>query len=83
MSVISMQDGKNIENKELEVHVVLCEYRRKATEEKVEALEKAVKEITQNTLLTKRLIVSAALSVITGVITTVVSILLNFNFLKS
>lgn len=83
MSVISMQDGKNIENKELEVHVVLCEYRRKATEEKVEALEKTVKEITQNTLLTKRLIVSAALSVITGVITTVVSILLNFNFLKS
>lgn len=83
MSVIPIHNNKSIESKELEVHVVMCEYRRKVMEDKIENIEKQLEDINTRAMMSKKLILGSIFSVITGVITTIFSILLNYNFLKS
>lgn len=83
MALIPVPNNKNIESKELEVHVVMCEYRRKVIEDKIEYLEKQIEDTNTRAMMSKKLILGAILSVITGVITTIFSIFLNYNFLKS
>lgn len=83
MSVIPIHNNKSIETKELEVHVVMCEYRRKVMEDKIENIEKQLEDINTRAMMSKKLILGSIFSVITGVITTIFSILLNYNFLKS
>lgn len=83
MAVIPIHNNKSIESKELEVHVVMCEYRRKVMEDKIENIEKQLEDINTRAMMSKKLILGSIFSVITGVITTIFSILLNYNFLKS
>ena len=83
MAVIPVFDNKNIETKDLEVHVAMCEYRRRLIEDKISNVEKDITVLNEQSALSRKLLLGAALSIITGVITTLVSLLINFNFFRS
>jgi hypothetical protein len=45
-------------------------------------IEKEVEEIKNHATASRRLVIGAIISIVTGVMTTVFSVLLNYNFLK-
>ena len=75
MAVINVQSNKNIEFVDLEVHVVMCEQRRLALEEKINAVADRINDYEQQQLANKRLILGAIVSIVTGIITTILSLL--------
>jgi hypothetical protein len=80
MAVITIPSNKHPEYSDLETHVLLCEHRRLALEEKIKNLEKEVEQIKAQNKTTKKLILGAVISIITGIMTTVFSVALNYNF---
>jgi hypothetical protein len=75
MAVINVQSNKNIEFVDLEVHAIMCEQRRLALEEKINAVADRINEYEQQQLANKRLMLGAIVSIVTGIITTIVSLL--------
>jgi len=75
MAVINVHSNKNIEFVDLEVHVVMCEQRRLALEEKINAVADRINDYEQQQLANKRLVLGAIVSIATGIITTIVSLL--------
>ena len=75
MAVINVQSNKNIEFVDLEVHAVMCEQRRLALEEKINAVAGRIDDYEQQQLANKRLVLGAMVSIATGIITTIVSLL--------
>lgn len=74
MAVINVHNNKNIEFTDLEVHAIMCEQRRLALEEKINVIAGRVKEYEQQQLANKRLMLGAIVSIATGIITTIVSL---------
>ena len=83
MASIRIPDNRSMESKELEVHVAMCEYRRTVMEDRMSKLEKQIEDTNNRAMMSKKLIVSSIVSVITGVVTTIFSIFLNYSFFKS
>ena len=82
MAVISIPNNKSLEVSDLEAHVMLCEQRRMAIESKILRVEQEIEEIKNQAQASRKLVIGAIISIITGVMTTVFSILLhNFNLL--
>lgn len=75
MAIINVQSNKNIEFLDLEVHVIMCEQRRLALEEKINLVADRLDDYEQQQLANKRLMFGAIISIITGVITTIVSLI--------
>lgn len=75
MAVINVQSNKNIEFVDLEVHAIMCEQRRLALEEKINAVAARINDYEQQQLANKRLVLGAIVSIATGVVTTIVSLL--------
>jgi hypothetical protein len=75
MAVINVQSNKNIEFVDLEVHAIMCEHRRLALEEKINAVADRINDYEQQQLANKRLMLGAIVSIATGIITTIVSLL--------
>jgi hypothetical protein len=75
MAVINVHSNKNIEFVDLEVHAVMCEQRRLALEEKINAVADRINDYEQQQLANKRLVLGAIVSIATGIITTIVSLL--------
>ena len=74
MAVINVRSNKNIEFVDLEVHAIMCEQRRLALEEKINAVSERIEEYEQQQLANKRLMLGAIVSIATGIVTTVVSL---------
>jgi len=74
MAVINVHSNKNIEFVDLEVHVVMCEQRRLALEEKINAVADRINDYEQQQLANKRLVLGAIVSIVTGIITTIISL---------
>jgi hypothetical protein len=74
MAIINVQSNKNIEFLDLEVHAVMCEQRRLALEEKINSVALRIEEYEQQQLANKRLMLGAIVSIATGIITTIVSL---------
>ena len=74
MAIINVQSNKNIEFLDLEVHAIMCEQRRLALEEKINAVADRVTEYEQQQLANKRLMLGAIVSIATGIVTTIVSL---------
>lgn len=75
MAVINVSSNKNIEFLDLEVHAIMCEQRRLALEEKINNINVRVEEYEQQQLANKRLMFGAIVSIATGIVTTIVSLL--------
>jgi hypothetical protein len=75
MAIINVQSNKNIEFVDLEVHAIICEQRRLALEEKINAVSKRIEEYEQQQTANKRLMLGAIVSIVTGIATTIVSLL--------
>jgi hypothetical protein len=76
MGLINVQPDKNIEFRDLEVHAIMCEQRRTVLEEKINAVAVRFSEYEQQQLANKRLMIGAIVSIITGIITTAISLLM-------
>ena len=74
MAVINVRSDKNIEFVDLEVHAIICEQRRLALEEKINSIAVRIEEYEQQQLANKRLMLGAIVSIATGIVTTVVSL---------
>jgi hypothetical protein len=74
MAIINVQSNKNIEFLDLEVHAVMCEQRRLALEEKINSVALRINDYEQQQLANKRLMLGAIVSIATGIITTIVSL---------
>ena len=79
MAIINVQSNKNIEFLDLEVHAIMCEQRRLALEEKINSVADRIEEYEQQQLANKRLMLGAIVSIATGIVTTIVS-LVGMNF---
>lgn len=75
MAIINVQSNKNIEFLDLEVHAIMCEQRRLALEEKINSVAARIDEYEQQQLANKRLMFGAIVSIATGIVTTIVSLL--------
>ena len=82
MAVISIPNNKSLEVSDLETHVMLAEQRRQSLADQILRIEKEVEEIKNHATASRRLVIGAIISIVTGVMTTVFSVLLNYNFLK-
>ena len=74
MAVINVRSNKNIEFVDLEVHAIMCEQRRLALEEKINVVASRIEEYEQQQLANKRLMLGAIVSIATGIVTTIVSL---------
>jgi len=74
MAVINVRSDKNIEFIDLEVHVIMCEQRRLALEEKINSVVDRINDYEQQQLANKRLMLGAIVSIATGIVTTIVSL---------
>lgn len=74
MAVINVRSNKNIEFVDLEVHAIMCEQRRLALEEKINSVADRINDYEQQQLANKRLMLGAIVSIATGIITTIVSL---------
>ena len=74
MAIINVQSNKNIEFLDLEVHAIMCEQRRLALEEKINSVVDRIEEYEQQQLANKRLMLGAIVSIATGIVTTIVSL---------
>ena len=74
MAIINVQSNKNIEFLDLEVHAIMCEQRRLALEEKINSVADRIEEYEQQQLANKRLMLGAIVSIATGIVTTIVSL---------
>lgn len=75
MAVINVQSNKNIEFLDLEVHAIMCEQRRLALEEKINSVAGRMDEYEEQQKANKRLVLGAIVSIVTGIVTTIVSLL--------
>ena len=75
MAIINVQSNKNIEFLDLEVHAIMCEQRRLALEEKINAVAVRIDEYEKQQTANKRLMLGAIISIATGIVTTIVSLL--------
>ena len=74
MAVINVRSNKNIEFVDLEVHAIMCEQRRLALEEKINSVALRIEEYEQQQTANKRLMLGAIVSIATGIVTTIVSL---------
>ena len=74
MAIINVHNNKNIEFLDLEVHAIVCEQRRLALEEKINSVADRIEEYEQQQLANKRLMLGAIVSIATGIVTTIVSL---------
>jgi hypothetical protein len=74
MAIINVHNNKNIEFLDLEVHAIMCEQRRLALEEKINSVADRIGEYEQQQLANKRLMLGAIVSIATGIVTTIVSL---------
>jgi len=74
VAVINVQSNKNIEFVDLEVHAIMCEQRRLALEEKINSVAGRIDDYEQQQKANKRLILGAIVSIATGIVTTIVSL---------
>ena len=75
MGLINVQSNKNIEFLDLEVHAIMCEQRRLALEEKINSVAGRMDEYEEQQKANKRLVLGAIVSIVTGIVTTIVSLL--------
>lgn len=75
MAVINVPSNKNIEFLDLEVHAIMCEQRRMILEEKINSVSARVKDLEAQEAINKRLMIGAIGSIITGIMSTIVSLL--------
>jgi hypothetical protein len=68
MSLIPVQSNKDIEKINLETHVILCAERNAGLLERILTLEKKINDVVEQSRANKRILVGAAISVATGMI---------------
>lgn len=83
MALIQIPDSnssKDLESTELETHVLLCQHRYKAIDERFDRIEASIDSIIEQSKATKKIITGAIVTIITGAAGAAISFL--FNLLK-
>jgi flagellar biosynthesis/type III secretory pathway chaperone len=75
MSVIPIQNNKDVEKTNLETHVILSLERNAGLLERIQNLEKKISDVVEQSRANKRILHGAIITVITGVISTVFSLI--------
>lgn len=81
MSVIRVPSNKSVELTDLETHVVLCEQRRKSTDNRIEKLESKFALLEEQERTSRRLLIGSLVTVASGILTTIIAVILKYKFL--
>lgn len=81
MSVIRVPSNKSVELTDLETHVVLCEQRRKSTDNRIEKLESKFAVLEEQERTSRRLLIGSLVTVASGILTTIIAVILKYKFL--
>lgn len=76
MAVIRIPDNKNQELINLETHVALAEQRRSLIEDRIKKLEEKFSVLEQDERLSRRLLIGSLITIMGGILTTILTILL-------
>jgi len=79
MGFIQQPSHKNIELTDLEAHVLLSTQRRDALEEKIKRVEDELKYIEDQQLISRRLFVGSIVSILTGILSTAIAVMMRFH----
>lgn len=74
-----MPNYKNIELVDLEAHVLLSIQRREVLEEKIKRVEDELRSIDEQHTANRRLFVGSIISILTGIVSTVIAIILRYH----
>jgi hypothetical protein len=81
MALIQIPDpqmsNKDLESADLETHVLLCQHRYQAIDERFDRIEASIDSIIEQSKATKRIITGAIVTILTGAAGTAISILIN------
>lgn len=80
MSIIRVPSNKSLELTDLEAHVVLCEQRRTAAEERIKKLESKFSILEEQERTSRRLLVGSLITVASGILTTILAVILRYHF---
>lgn len=80
MSVIRVPTNKSLELVDLEAHVTLCEQRRKSSDERISYLENKFSILEEQERTSRRFILASLITVATGVLTTLLAVILRYYF---
>ncbi len=78
MSVIRVPSNKSPELTDLETHVVLCEQRRKTTDDRIEKLENKFRDLEEQERASRRLLIGSLITVAGGILTTILAVVLRY-----
>lgn len=81
MSVIRVPSNKSVELTDLEAHVVLCEQRRKSTDERITKLEGKFSILEEHERVSRRLLIGSLITIAGGIFTTILAVILKYKFL--
>jgi predicted nucleic acid-binding Zn-ribbon protein len=79
MALIKVADRVDKDYSDLKTDVLLLEQRRQALEDRAGRIEAKLRELEQEKTDNRKLIFGAAVTIAAGIITTIFSILINFN----
>lgn len=80
MSVIRVPSNKSVELTDLEAHVVLCDQRRKSTDDRIGKLEGKFSILEEQERTSRRLLVGSLITVASGILTTILAVILRYHF---
>jgi hypothetical protein len=81
MSLIKLSTGKDVEMSDLETHVMLCEQRRVLSDSRIKKLEEKFSTLEEQERLNRRLLVGSLITVASGVLTTILAVVLRYYFI--
>jgi len=81
MSVIRVPSNKSAELTDLETHVMLCEQRRVAVEDRLAKLEEKFDRLEEQERVSRRLLVGSLVTIASAILSSIAAIILKFKIL--
>lgn len=81
MSVIRVPNNKSAELTDLETHVMLCEQRRVAIEDRLVKLEEKFDRLEEQERVSRRLLIGSLVTISSAILSAIVAIILKFKVL--
>jgi hypothetical protein len=81
MSLIRIPSNKSAELTDLETHVMLCEQRREATDDRLSKLEEKFTLLEEQERVSRRMLVGSLITIAGAILSSIVAVILKYKFL--
>jgi hypothetical protein len=81
MSVIRVPNNKSAELTDLETHVMLCEQRRTALEDRISKLEEKFLLLEEQERVSRRLLIGSLVTIASAILSSIAALIIKFKIL--